>query len=78
MSLLLNENKVRFDKMKLIDKGDSTLSHLASSPFLNLIQGWRLVVLVKKKMLIVHLVESKTRRGKKWCLYEKGKGGIKW
>ena len=57
MRLLLNEKKVRFDKMKLIDKSDSTLSHLASSSLLNLIQGWRLVVHCEKKMLIVHLVE---------------------
>ena len=49
MRLLLNEKKVRFDKMKLIDKGDSTLSHLASSPLLNLIQGLRLVVHCEKK-----------------------------
>ena len=50
MSLLLNEKKkVRFDKMKLIDKGDSTLSHLASSPLLSLIQEWRVVVNCGKK-----------------------------
>ena len=29
MSWLLNEKNVRFDKMKLIEKGDSTLSHLS-------------------------------------------------
>ena len=49
MSLLLNEKKVMFDKMKLIDKGDSTFSHLASSPLFNLIQRWRLVVHSEKK-----------------------------
>ena len=64
------KKKVRFDKIKFIDKGDSTLSHLASNPLLSLIQEWRLVVHCekqkeKKKLLTVHLVESKTKRGKK-------------
>ena len=43
------KKKVRFDKMKFIDKGDSTLSHLASNPLLSLIQEWRLVVHCEKQ-----------------------------
>ena len=86
MSWLLNEKNVRFDKMKLIEKGDSTLSHLASNSLLSLIQELRLVVHCeekkKKKLLTVHLVESKTIRGKKmgersvYMRREKGGGGM--
>ena len=81
MSRLLNEKKIRFNKMKPIDKGDSTLSHLASSPLLNLIQEWRLVVHCgKKKCLQSIWLSQKLRGGKNGreeCLDEKGKRGEK-